>query len=133
MVAANARTAIAFALSPGNARDAPGGYRLLRDPGKAPWPVHLLMDRAQEGDEARQLAPEPGFVPGGVPPEANRLCPLGMPPRHGQAAQRDRTAVPSAQGLATHLLQVRETGCDVHRIHQLRTHRRRVANSVNRP
>ena len=75
MVAANARTAIAFALSPGNARDAPGGYRLLRDPGKAPWPVHLLMDRAQEGDEARQLAPEPGFVPGGSPRRRTGFAP----------------------------------------------------------
>jgi transposase len=74
MVAANARTAITFALSPGNAHDAPEGRKLLRDLGKPPWPVHLLMDRAYEGDETRQLALDLGFVPV-VPPKSNRIAP----------------------------------------------------------
>jgi hypothetical protein len=56
MVAADARTAITFALSPGQAHDAPEGRRLLRKLGGATWPIHLIMDRAYEGGETRQLA-----------------------------------------------------------------------------
>ena len=74
MVAADARTAITFALSPGQAHDAPEGRKLLRRLGKAPWPLHLLMDRAYEGDETRQLALDLGFIPC-VPPKSNRLKP----------------------------------------------------------
>ena len=72
MVAADARTAITFALSPGQAHDAPEGRKLLRKLGKAPWPLHLLMDRAYEGDETRQLALDLGFIPV-VPPKQNRI------------------------------------------------------------
>ena len=72
MVAAHARTAITFALSPGQAHHAPEGRKLLRRLGKAPWPLHLLMDRAYEGDETRQLALDLGFVPV-VPPKQNRI------------------------------------------------------------
>src|SRR5678815_916661 len=63
MVAADARTAITFALSPGEAHDAPEGRKLLHRLGKAPWPIHLIMDRAYEGDETRQLALDLGFIP----------------------------------------------------------------------
>ncbi|MGH8727862.1 MAG: IS5 family transposase [Burkholderiales bacterium] len=72
MVAADARTAITFALSPGQAHDAPEGRKLLRRLGKAAQPLHLLMDRAYEGDETRQLALDLGFIPV-VPPKQNRL------------------------------------------------------------
>ena len=72
MVAADARTAITFALSPGQAHDAPEGRKLLRKLGKTPWPIYLLMDRAYEGDETRQLALDLGFVPV-VPPKQNRV------------------------------------------------------------
>ena len=34
--------------------------------------MHLLMDRAYEGDNTRQLALDLGFIPG-VPPKKNRL------------------------------------------------------------
>ena len=74
LVAADARTAITFALSPGQAHDAPEGRTLLRRLGRAPWPVHLLMDRAYEGDETRQLALALGFSPV-VPPKQNRVRP----------------------------------------------------------
>ena len=74
MVAADARTAITFALSPGQAHDAPEGRKLLQSLGKMPRPIHLLMDRAYEGDETRQLALDLGFVPV-VPPKQNRLTP----------------------------------------------------------
>jgi hypothetical protein len=47
MVAANARTAITFALSPGNAHDTPEGRALLAE-GPMPEKLCLLMDRAYE-------------------------------------------------------------------------------------
>ena len=72
MVAADARTAITFALSPGQAHDAPQGRKLLRKLGQAKWPIHLLMDRAYEGDETRQLALDLNFIPV-VPPKSNRV------------------------------------------------------------
>jgi transposase len=72
MVAADARTAIIFALSPGQAHDAPEGRKLLRKLGQAKWPIHLLMDRAYEGDETRQLALGLNFIPV-VPPKSNRV------------------------------------------------------------
>ena len=72
MVAADARTAITFALSPGQAHDAPEGRKLLRKLGQAKWPIHLLMDRAYEGDETRQLALDLNFIPV-VPPKSNRI------------------------------------------------------------
>ena len=74
MVAADARTVLTFALSPGQAHDAPEGRKLLHRFGKMPRPIHLLMDRAYEGDETRQLALDLGYVPV-VPPKHNRLTP----------------------------------------------------------
>jgi transposase len=74
MVAADARTAITFALSPGNAHDAPEGRELLKDLGPMPEGLPLLMDRAYEGNETRQLVLELGMVPV-VPPKSNRLHP----------------------------------------------------------
>jgi transposase len=74
MVAADARTAITFALSPGQAHDAAEGRKLLSGLDKPRRPVHLLMDRAYEGNETRQLALELGFIPV-VPPKSNRIEP----------------------------------------------------------
>jgi len=74
LVAANARTALTFALSPGQAHDAPEGRKLLHRFGKRSCPIPLLMDRAYEGDETRQLAVELGYVPV-VPPKHNRRAP----------------------------------------------------------
>ena len=74
MVAANARTAIIFALSPGNAHDAPCGRQLLLDLGPMPEGLPLLMDKAYEGDETRQLVMDLQMEPV-VPPKSNRLDP----------------------------------------------------------
>ncbi|WP_152545558.1 IS5 family transposase [Ralstonia pickettii] len=74
MVAADARTAVTFCLSPGQAHDAPEGRRLLSSLGPTSRPVHLLMDRAYEGNETRQLALDLGFVPV-VPPVKTRIEP----------------------------------------------------------
>src|SRR5674476_66210 len=74
MVAADARTAIAFALSPGNAHDAPEGRELLWDLPRMPKGLPMLMDRAYEGDQTRQLVLDLGMVPV-VPPKSNRVEP----------------------------------------------------------
>src|ERR1017187_9479617 len=73
-VAADARTAIAFSLSPGNDHDAPQGRLLLEQLGPMPEGLPMLMDRAYEGDETRQLVLDLGMIPV-VPPKSNRLTP----------------------------------------------------------
>ena len=74
MVAADARTAITFSLSPGRAHDAPEGRTLLKRLVAPNRPLHLLMDRAYEGNETRQLALDLGFIPV-VPPLTTRIEP----------------------------------------------------------
>jgi transposase len=74
MVAADARTAVTFSLSPGHAHDAPAGRELLSKLGAPNRPLHLLMDRAYEGNETRQLALDLGFIPV-VPPKTSRIEP----------------------------------------------------------
>ena len=74
MVAADARTAITFSLSPGQAHDAPEGRKLLTRLGPQRPGLSLLMDRAYEGNETRQLASASGFMPV-VPPLSTRVHP----------------------------------------------------------
>ena len=74
MVAADARTAVAFSLSPGNAHDAPEGRKLLSGMKKPTGDPALVMDRAYEDNATRQLALALGFAPV-VPPKSNRLNP----------------------------------------------------------
>jgi transposase len=74
MVAADARTAISFALSPGQASDAVEGRELLGGIGSLPAPMHRIMDRAYEDNKTLQLALDFGFLPM-VPPKSNRLQP----------------------------------------------------------
>src|ERR1700729_1120277 len=74
MVAADARTAIVFALSPGHDHDAPHGRALLKELGPMPEGLPMLMDRAYEGNETRQLVLDLGMIPV-VPPKSNRLHP----------------------------------------------------------
>jgi len=74
MVAANARTAVTFSLSPGQAGDAPEGRALLKRLGPPDRPLYLLMDKAYEGNETRQLALDLGFTPV-VPPLRTRISP----------------------------------------------------------
>ena len=74
MVAADARTAITFSLSAGNDHDAPQGRMLLEDLGPMPEGLPLLMDRAYEGNETRQLGLDLGMIPV-VPPKSNRVDP----------------------------------------------------------
>jgi len=74
LVAANARTAITFALSPGQASDAVEGRKLLGGIGPLPAPLHLVMDGAYDDNQTLQLALDFGFIPV-VPPRPNRLEP----------------------------------------------------------
>jgi transposase len=74
MVAADARTAITFALSPGQASDTIEGRKLLGGIGPLPAPLHLIMDRAYEDNATLQLALDFGFLPV-VPPRPQRLEP----------------------------------------------------------
>jgi transposase len=74
MVAADARTAITFALSPGQASDTVAGRALLGGIGPLPAPLHLIMDRAYEDNQTLQLALDFGFIPV-VPPRPQRLDP----------------------------------------------------------
>jgi transposase len=63
-----------LALSPGNAHDAPQGRALLEELGPMPEGLPMLMDRAYEGDQTRQLVLDLGMIPV-VPPKSNRLDP----------------------------------------------------------
>ncbi len=103
MVAADARTAITFALSPGEASDAKAGRALLGGIGPLPAPLHLILDRAYEDNETRQLALDFGFIPV-VPPKSNRLEPW----QYDKAMYRKRHEIErlfrSTQGLPPHLL-----------------------------
>ncbi len=65
---------MSFSLSPGQAHDAEEGRYLLQDMGSLSDPLYLLMDRAYEGNETRQLALDLGYNPV-VPPKSNRLNP----------------------------------------------------------
>lgn len=73
MVAADAQTAVTFSLSPGQAGDGPEGRKLLRTlENKGFDGVKVIMDKAYEGDETRQLVFDLGMAPV-VPPKSNRL------------------------------------------------------------
>lgn len=74
MAAANSRCALAFSLSPGQAGDAPAGRALLRTLPPLPSRCCLVMDRADEGNETRQLALDLGWEPV-VPPPPRRAQP----------------------------------------------------------
>jgi transposase len=88
MVAADARCAIAFSLSPGQAGDAPAGRDLMRTLPRLPARCRLIMDRAYEGNETRQLALELGFTPV-VPP----LCTRVEPWRYSKAWYKRRNEI----------------------------------------
>ena len=74
LVAADARTALTFALSPGEVSDAVAGRELLGGLGPLPAPLYLIMDRAYEDNATRQPAREFGWIPV-APPKSNRLEP----------------------------------------------------------
>ena len=75
LVAGDDRTVLTFGLSPGEAADGPEGRKLLKSWENKPKTLaHLIMDKAYEGDETRQLVLDLGLDPV-VPPKSNRLEP----------------------------------------------------------
>ena len=75
MVAADDRTAVTFSLSPGQSGDAPEGRKLLESLRDQGWEgTNVIMDKAYEGNETRQLVLNLGMTPV-VPPKSNRLTP----------------------------------------------------------
>lgn len=75
MVAVDDRTALTFSLSPGQSGDAPEGRSLLQGLENCGWEgASVIMDKAYEGDDTRQLILDLGMTPV-VPPKINRLTP----------------------------------------------------------
>ena len=68
-MSANHRYVLCLGLSPGNSHDAPVGRELLKK--HRPEVVHLVMDKAYEDANTRQVAAECGCV-AVVPPKSNR-------------------------------------------------------------
>ena len=74
MMAANAKTAVAFILSAGQHHDAPQGRLLMETVGKQETLTPLVMDKAYEDDFTWYIAQMLKFDPV-VPPKSNRLNP----------------------------------------------------------
>lgn len=74
MLAASAKKAVEFILSPGQDHDAPLGRLLLETVGKQDTLTPLLMDRAYEDNDTRYIAQMLSFDPVG-PPKSNRKDP----------------------------------------------------------
>ena len=74
MVSANDKDIIEIHLSAGNCHDAPEGRNSISRIGNAYKGIPVLMDRAYEGNETRQLALAFGHKPV-VPPKKNRIDP----------------------------------------------------------
>ena len=81
MVAADAQRAVTFSLSPGQHHDAPAGRELLRSLPPPVGAVSLIIDRAYEGDNNRQLALDLGLSPF-VPPLKSRRHRLSFDKLH---------------------------------------------------
>lgn len=71
VMALDERTALAISPSAGQAHDGVEGRKLLARLESTQEPCHLVMDRAYEGDETRQLAWGLGYIPT-VPPRRHR-------------------------------------------------------------
>ena len=74
LVAADSRHAFTLSVSPGNAADGVEGRKLLEGWKDIPQGALMVMDRAYEGDQTRQLVFDLGMIPV-VPPKINRLNP----------------------------------------------------------
>jgi transposase len=74
VVSADDKVVVALSLSAGNENDAPEGRKLFTRKGFNESKVPLLMDKAYEGNETRQLAVELNYEPV-VPPKSNRKEP----------------------------------------------------------
>lgn len=71
------RGALTLSLTPRQWGNAPAGRKLLRGLPQPEAQIDLIMDKAYEGDETRQLAFDLGFSPV-VPPKRNRCRPWSI-------------------------------------------------------
>jgi hypothetical protein len=80
----------------------------MEELGPMPESLPLLMDRAYEGNETRQLVLDLEMIPV-VPLKSNRLHPWDYDHARLEEAQRDRRSLPPTQRLPSYLLAFRET------------------------
>ena len=73
-ISSNAKTALEFTLSAGQAHDAPQGRILMDTLGKRKYAIPLIMDRGYEDDYTRYIAQTLNFKPV-VPLRSNRKNP----------------------------------------------------------
>ena len=125
-------TAVTFSLSPGQAHDAPEGRQLLNRLGQQHDNPSLIMDRAYEGNETRQLALALGFIPV-VPPSASRLDPWEYDREMYKRRNEIERLFRRLKGIPKNLLTLREARRDLPRFHPLRTHRRGIALVLTSP
>ena len=74
MVSADDKVVVGISLSGGERHDAPEGRKLLESMGEIENGIPLLMDKAYEGEDMRNLAESLGCLPI-VPPKYNRKEP----------------------------------------------------------
>ena len=74
MVSANDKIAVNLRLSAGSEHDAPEGRKLLASTKRLNPKTKLLMDKAYEDNETREMAEKLGYSPV-VPPKLNRKNP----------------------------------------------------------
>lgn len=121
-----------FSLTPGQAGDAPAGRELLRKLPDLPARCRLLMDCAYEGNETRQLALDLGFIPA-RPAASVALRAVEAQEGLVPTSQRDRAAVPSAQGFSPHLQPLRQARRHVYGTPVLRSRRRNTSIVLTGP
>ena len=88
MVAADARTALMFSLSAGQAHDAPEGRKLLNRLGPQRENLSIVMDRAYEGNEDT-----PTRIGAGIHSRRSAVLDTGLPMdvRHGDVQETQRS------------------------------------------
>ena len=105
---------------------------MLKELGPMPEGLPMLMDRAYEGNETRQLVLALGMVPV-VPPKSNRIDPW----RYDRALYQKRNEIerlfPAHEGLPPHLLPFRKTRRPLPWLPRIRIYRRSPQIVLTRP
>jgi transposase len=132
MVAADARTAVTFSLSPGRSHVGPVGRELLRQVDlSSDAPVAVVMDRGYEGDETRQIVLDLGFIPV-VPRKRDRVKPWA----YDKIMYRRRNEVERLfrrlKGFR-HVFFASTSSSHFRGVHPLRAHNRGTAVVLTRP
>ena len=108
------------------------GQALLKTLDRPAKPLHLIMDRAYEGLDTRQLALDLGFVPV-VPPKSNRIEPW----EYDRAMYKRRNEVERLfrrlKGFRRIFSRFEKTRCHVHWLYSLRPHHRGSSLMLTRP